>query len=174
MTKKGKTVSVETTTGPELSQELLDFIEEWKEKKGNLIMILHKAQQQYGYVPWELASRLSEAMNVPLAKILGVLTFYHYFKLNKPGRHKLAVCMGTACYLKGAQDLIEELGNLLDIGVDETTEDGEFSLESVRCVGCCGLAPVLMVDDEVFGKLKTDGLAGILAKFRGVDTAAHQ
>ncbi len=95
------------------------------------------------------------------------MTFYHYFKLQKPGKHNIQICMGTACYLKDGEDLIQELENLLGIGVNQVTADGEFSIEAVRCVGCCGLAPVAIVGGEVFGKLVPDRLPEILAKFRG-------
>jgi len=149
-----------------MSDQLLAFIDEWKTKPGNLIMVLHRVQEEFGYIPRKIAIELTELLDIPLAKIYGVITFYHFFKLKKPGKHKLQVCMGTACYLKGGQDLIEEVENLLDIGVNQTTEDGLFSLEAVRCVGCCGLAPVLVVGKDVYGKLKTDKMAEILAKYR--------
>lgn len=158
-----------TVEDVKLSDELMKFIQTWKDKRGNLIMILHRVQQEYGFLPWDVTLKLSEVMNVPLAKIYGVATFYHYFKLEKPGKHKIAVCMGTACYLKGAGDLINEFGNLLDISVGETTADEEFTLESVRCVGCCGLAPVVMVGDEVYGKLTNENLPDILAEYRRAD-----
>lgn len=161
------TETTETQEDLKLSDDLIAFIDTWKEKRGNLIMILHRIQQEHGYVPRQIAIELSRYMGVPLAKIYGVLTFYHYFKLKKPGRHRLSVCMGTACYLKGGKDLIIELENLLGIGVNQTTEDGEFSVEAVRCVGCCGLAPVLVVGEEVFGKIKTEKLPEVLAQFRG-------
>jgi len=149
-----------------LSPAILDFIKEWKNKPGNLIMVLHKVQEEYGYVPRQAALKLTELLDVPLAKIYGVLTFYHLFKLKKPGKHKLAVCMGTACYLKGGEDLLQELEEVLGIGVNHTTADGEFSMEAVRCIGCCGLAPVLTIDGEVFGKVKSEELPNILAKFK--------
>lgn len=149
------------------SAELNAFIEEWKEKPGNLIMILHRVQEDYGYIPREAALELSRRLDVPLAKIYGVVTFYHFFKLNKPGKHKIAVCMGTACYLKGGEDLILEIERLLGLPVNGTTEDGEFSLEAVRCIGCCGLAPVMTIDGEVFGKVTKDKLPEIIAKFKG-------
>ena len=158
------------TTAPErvqLPQELLDFVEEWKDKPGNLIMILHRMQQIYGYIPRAEALELARVLDVPLAKIYGVITFYHFFKLNKPGKSKIQVCMGTACYLKGGQDLIQELENLLGIGVNQTTADREFSMEAVRCVGCCGLAPVVVVNEEVYGKVGKDRLPEILAEHRG-------
>lgn len=164
-------MSTQVAEDVKLSDELMEFIETWKNRRGSLIMILHRVQQEFGYLPWEVTLKLSELIDVPLAKIHGVATFYHYFKLEKPGKHKLAVCMGTACYLKGAGDLIQEFSNLLNIGVGETTEDGQFTVESVRCVGCCGLAPVVMVGDEVYGKLKGDDLPNILAEFRENDEA---
>jgi NADH-quinone oxidoreductase subunit E len=149
-----------------LPETLLVFIEEWKDKPGNLIMILHKTQEEYGYIPRVVAFQLAQTLNVPLAKIYGVMTFYHFFKLKKPGKFNFQVCMGTACYLKGGEDIIQELENLLGIGVNSVTNDGEFSIEAVRCVGCCGLAPVAVVGDEVFGKLTKDELPEIIAKLR--------
>ncbi|MDA3951927.1 MAG: NAD(P)H-dependent oxidoreductase subunit E [Spirochaeta sp.] len=149
-----------------LPRELIDFVDEWIEKPGNLIMILHKMQQVFGYIPRAEALELARYMDVPLAKIYGVITFYHYFKLKKPGKNKIQVCMGTACYLKGGQDLIDEIENLIGIGVNQTTDDDQFSMESVRCVGCCGLAPVVVLNDEVYGKLKKAGVAEVIAKHR--------
>jgi NADH-quinone oxidoreductase subunit E len=148
------------------SPELVAFIKEWKTKQGNLIMVLHKVQQEQGYISREAADRVAELLDVPLATIWGVITFYHFFKLTKPGKHNIQVCMGTACYLKGGQALIEELDNQLKLSVGEVTDDGNFSLEAVRCVGCCGLAPVMTVGGEVFGKVTKDQVAGIIAKFR--------
>ncbi|TVR60099.1 MAG: NAD(P)H-dependent oxidoreductase subunit E [Spirochaetaceae bacterium] len=159
-------MSVATDARSELPAELIEFVDEWRDRPGNLIMILHKMQGVYGYVPREAALALARYMDVPLARIYGVITFYHYFKLSKPGRNQMSVCMGTACYLKGAGDLIAEIEQLLGIGVNSVTEDGEFSLESVRCVGCCGLAPVLTVNGEVYGKVNKKELAGIVAKHR--------
>jgi NADH-quinone oxidoreductase subunit E len=149
-----------------LPRELIDFVDEWIEKPGNLIMILHKMQQIFGFIPRAEALELARYMDVPLAKIYGVITFYHFFKLKKPGKNKIQVCMGTACYLKGGQDLIDEIENLIGIGVNQTTDDDQFSMESVRCVGCCGLAPVVVVNDEVYGKLKKADVAEVIAKHR--------
>ena len=159
-------MSVATDARSELPAELVEFVDEWRDRPGNLIMILHKMQGLYGFVPREAALALARYMDVPLARIYGVITFYHYFKLSKPGRNQMSVCMGTACYLKGAGDLIAEIEQLLSIGVNSVTDDGEFSLESVRCVGCCGLAPVLTVNGEVYGKVNKKELAGIVAKHR--------
>lgn len=150
-----------------LPTELIRFIEEWKGKQGNLIMVLHKVQEHFGYVPREIAFEVADLLEVPVAKIYGVITFYHLFRLTKPGRNQIAVCMGTACYLKGGEDLILEFERLLGVGINTVTDDGEFSVEAVRCIGCCGLAPVLTVNGEVFGNVKTSELKGILDKFKG-------
>lgn len=151
-----------------MSKELLAYIAKWKEKPGNLIMVLHRVQEEYGYIPRATALELTKLLDVSLAKIYGVITFYHFFKLKKPGKYKIQVCMGTACYLKGAQDLIDELETLLGISVNGTTEDKLFSLEAVRCIGCCGLAPVLVIGEDVYGKLTTDKLPEIVAKYQGM------
>lgn len=150
-----------------LPAELISFIEEWKGKQGNLIMVLHKVQEHFGYIPREIAFEVADLLDVPVAKIYGVITFYHLFKLTKPGRNQIAVCMGTACYLKGGEDLILELERLLGVGLNTVTADGEFSVEAVRCIGCCGLAPVMTVNGEVFGNVKTKELKGILERFEG-------
>lgn len=148
------------------SPALVTFIKEWKNKPGNLIMVLHKVQQEQGYISRQAADQVAEMLEVPLATIWGVVSFYHFFKLTKPGDHNIQVCMGTACYLKGGQALIDEMDTQLKLAVGEVTEDGIFSLEAVRCVGCCGLAPVMTVDGEVFGKVTKDQVAGIIAKFK--------
>jgi NADH-quinone oxidoreductase subunit E len=150
----------------EFSKELNAYIDEWKEKPGSLIMMLHRIQEEYSYIPREAAEQLSRLVGMPLAKIYGVMTFYHYFKTTKPGKHKIAICLGTACYLKGAQDLIDETQSILNIKGDDVTDDGLFSIDEVRCLGCCGLAPVLMVGNEVFGKVTKDQLPEIIAKYR--------
>jgi len=147
------------------SKGLIEFIDEWKEKPGNLIMVLHKVQEEFGFVSRESADKVAEMLDIPLATIYGVLSFYHFFKVTKPGEHNIQVCLGTACYLKGGETLMEELTSLLGIEIGAVTDDGRFSLEGVRCVGCCGLAPVMTVGGEVFGKVTKDQLPGIIAKF---------
>ncbi len=149
-----------------LTAELISFIGEWKDKQGNLIMVLHKVQEHFGYIPRETAFEVADLLDVPVAKIYGVITFYHLFRLTKPGRNQIAVCMGTACYLKGAEDLILEFERLLGVGINTVTDDGEFSVEGVRCIGCCGLAPVLTVNGEVFGDVKTKDCKKILDQLR--------
>ena len=151
---------------PKLTPELRTFIAEWKDKPGNLIMVLHRIQQTYGYMPREIMIELSHLLNTPLAKIYGVITFYNFFKLKRPGRNLIQVCLGTACYLKGGEDIMKALEEELGVGVNTVTPDGEFSTEAVRCLGCCGLAPVIVINGEVFGKLNRKMLPGILDKFR--------
>jgi len=150
----------------QFSKELTAFIDEWKEKPGSLIMMLHRIQEEFGYIPREAAEKLSLLVGLPLAKIYGVVTFYHFFKTTKPGKHRIAICLGTACYLKGAQDLIDEARSILNLKGDEVTDDGQFSIDEVRCLGCCGLAPVLMIGNEVFGKVTKDQMPEIIAKYR--------
>jgi NADH-quinone oxidoreductase subunit E len=147
-----------------LTPGLKAFINEWKDKPGNLIMVLHHVQQEFGYLPREVAFEVAELLGVPLARIYGVITFYNFFKLKKPGRNIIQVCLGTACYLKGGEDLLLELEKILGVGVNVVTPDGEFSVEAVRCVGCCGLAPAVVVNGVVHGKVKADDLPEILGK----------
>jgi NADH-quinone oxidoreductase subunit E len=134
----------------------------WKDKRGSLIMALHALQDRYGYVPREAAMNLGEQMNVPLARIYEVLTFYNYFRLKSPGKHVVSVCMGTACYLKGAPQLLRQASDALGIAPGETSEDGEYHLQVVRCVGCCGLAPVATVNAELLAKVTGESLAARL------------
>ncbi len=152
-------------TFADLPKELLEFINIWKNKEGNLIMIFHEIQNYYGYVPREIAFELSEMLNIPVARIYEILTFYSHFKLEPPGKYIISVCMGTACYLKGALDLIKELENMLDVKQGEITEDGLFELQSVRCIGCCGAAPVLTVNNEVYTKVEKKDLHGIIMEY---------
>ncbi|MDR2758952.1 MAG: NAD(P)H-dependent oxidoreductase subunit E [Spirochaetaceae bacterium] len=150
----------------EFPQELSAFINEWKVKPGSLIMILHKTQETFGYISRAAAEKLSKLTGIPLARIYGVITFYHFFKTTKPGKHRISVCLGTACYLKGGQDLIEEARNILGIGEGDVTDDGLFSIDPVRCVGCCGLAPVITVGGDTYGKLSKEQLPEIIAKYQ--------
>ena len=159
MSEKAETVET-------MTPELKAFVAEWKDKPGNLIMVLHKVQQTYGYIPRSIAIEISEMLDVPLAKIYGVVTFYNFFKLQKAGKYIAQVCLGTACYLRGGDDLIKEFEKQLGVGVNATTADGLFSVEAVRCLGCCGLAPVVVVNGEVYGKLKKEDVAGIIEKYR--------
>ena len=149
-----------------LTPELEEFIQHWKKQPGNLIMVLHRVQEHFHYVPRSVAFQVADLLKIPLAQVYGVLTFYHFFKLKKPGRFQIAVCLGTACYLKGGPDLIQELENILGVGLNAVTPDGRFSMEAVRCLGCCGLAPVLSVNGTMHGNLKKEDVAGIVAQYQ--------
>jgi NADH-quinone oxidoreductase subunit E len=149
-----------------LPQELADYVNEWKAQKGNLIMILHAVQDHYGYVPKDICFTLSKELKVPLARIYEVLTFYNYFSLSAPGKYKISVCMGTACYLKGATEILNAVKAELKIEEGETTEDKMFRLEHVRCLGCCGLAPVVTVNGKVYGKMTKDEFMKILKEYK--------
>ncbi|MGP1521940.1 NADH-quinone oxidoreductase subunit NuoE family protein [Treponema sp.] len=154
-------------TNAGFSDELEAFIEEWKHKPGNLIMILHKVQEEQSYISKEAAQAVAERTGTHLARVYGVMSFYHFFKTQKPGKNRISVCLGTACYLKGGQDLIDEARELLGLSPEDiSTPDGLFSVEPVRCIGCCGLAPVLSVNGDVYGKLGKGQMAGILDKYK--------
>jgi NADH-quinone oxidoreductase subunit E len=152
----------------EFSKELTDFIEEWKVKPGNLIMILHRIQGEFGYIPREAAEKLARLTDTPLAKIYGVITFYHFFKTTRPGKHSIQICLGTACYLKGGQEILDEAQSILNIKGDEVTDDGLFSIDPVRCLGCCGLAPVINIGNDVYGKVSKEQLPEIIQKYRSL------
>ncbi len=149
----------------EVLKEITGLVKKWKDKPGNLIMILHELENHYGYVPREASLQLSKMLDVPLARIYEVITFYNFFKLTPPGKHRIALCMGTACYLRGAEVILDEIKNILGIKEGQTTKDGLFYLDVVRCLGCCGLAPVVMIDDKVYGKVKKNEIADILSKY---------
>ncbi len=153
----------------EFPEELSAYINEWKDKPGSLVMILHKTQETYGYIPREAAEKISKITGIPLARIYGVITFYHFFKTTKPGKYKISVCLGTACYLKGGQEIIEETRNILGLKENGVTEDGLFSIDPVRCVGCCGLAPVITIGNDVYAKVTTEQLPDIIAKYQNAE-----
>jgi NADH-quinone oxidoreductase subunit E len=151
------------------TKAISELAEKWRDKKGSLIMVLHEIQNHYGYVPRDVSLELSRVLDIPLARIYEVITFYNYFKLEPPGKFTIAVCLGTACYLKGAADLVEEVKSLLNIKEGETTPDGLFHLDVVRCLGCCGLAPVMMINGQIYGKVKRNEVMGILSKYKKED-----
>lgn len=136
----------------------------WKDKRGSLIMALHDLQGRFGYVPRESALELGKQLNVPLARIYEVVTFYNYFKLEAPGKYIISVCTGTACHLKGAGDIVQAFREKLKIKEGESTSDKMFHLQGVRCLGCCGLAPVVTVNSKVYGKVKAAEVGAIIDK----------
>ena len=149
----------------EQESELLKVIEKYKGTEGALIPTLHEAQEIYGYLPVEVQQIISDGLGISMAEIYGVVTFYTQFTTNPKGRYKIAVCLGTACYVKGSGDILEKIMEKLGIGVGECSEDGKYSLDATRCIGACGLAPVMTVNDDVYGRLVPDDVEGILAKY---------
>ena len=145
--------------------ELLKVIAEKKDDRGALMPILQKAQDIYGYLPIEVQTIISNEMNIPLEKIYGVVTFYSQFSLNPKGKYQISVCLGTACYVKGSGDIYNKLQEKLGIEGGGCTPDGKFSLEACRCIGACGLAPVITINDEVYGRLTVDDVDDILKKY---------
>lgn len=144
---------------------LKSIIAELKDTEGSLMPILQHAQEIYGYLPIEVQTMISDETGIPLEKIYGVSTFYSQFALQPKGQYRISVCLGTACYVKGSGDIFKKLEEILGITNGECTSDGKFSLDSCRCVGACGLAPVMMINDEVYGRLTVDDIPDILAKY---------
>ena len=151
---------------PEQEAQLQAVIAECKGDNSLLMHVMQQAQGIYGYLPIEVQKMIADGMEVPVEKVYGISTFYAQFALSPKGQYNISVCLGTACYVKGAQDLIDKLCEELKIDAGECTEDGKFSIEACRCIGACGLAPVLTVNDEVYGKLVADDIPGILAKYQ--------
>ena len=145
--------------------KLLAIIEESKTVPGSLIHVLHEAQEIYGYLPIEVQKVIAEGLNIPLAEVYGVVTFYAQFSLKPKGEYKISVCLGTACYVKGSGDIYNKLQELLGIEGGQCTPDGKFSLDACRCIGACGLAPVLTINDDVYGRLTAAEMADVLAKY---------
>lgn len=152
----------------EQEAKLREVIAKHKDMQGALIPVLHEAQGIYGYLPIEVQSIIAEGLGVSLAEVYGVVTFYAQFSLNPKGKYEIGVCLGTACYVKGSGDILDKFKELLGIDVGECTPDGKFSLGATRCVGACGLAPVVTVNDDVYGRLTVDDVQGILDKYMEV------
>ena len=150
---------------PEQEQTLQAVIAANRQDPSTLMAVMQEAQEIYGYLPMEVQEMIADGMNVPLEKVYGVATFYAQFALSPKGAYNISVCLGTACYVKGSGDIFNRLSEKLGIGADECTEDGRFSLTACRCIGACGLAPVLTVNEDVYGRLTVDDVDGILAKY---------
>ncbi len=150
----------------EQEKELKSFISAHKNDPGPLIMIMQEAQKIYGYLPVEVQEMISKGLNIPMEKVYEVATFYAQFNLVPRGKYHISVCLGTACYVKGSQKVLDALEQNLKIQSGECTADRKFSLDSCRCLGACGLAPVMKVNDEVFGKLTPDKVPQILSQFK--------
>jgi NADP-reducing hydrogenase subunit HndA len=146
----------------EKGQKLQQVINKYKDTRGALIPVLHEAQEIYGYLPLHVQKAISEGLNVPLSEIYGVVTFYTQFSLEPKGEYKIQLCLGTACYVKGAGKILDKLKEKLGIDVGNCTEDGKFSLEACRCIGACGLAPVMTINEDVYGRLTPEDIDGII------------
>ncbi|MBQ1770692.1 MAG: NADH-quinone oxidoreductase subunit NuoE [Clostridia bacterium] len=151
---------------PEQEKQLREVIDAHRNIQGALMPVLQKAQDIYGYLPIEVQTIIAEELGLSLEQVYQVVTFYSQFALNPTGKYRIAVCLGTACYVKGSQNILDELEKQLGIKAGGSTSDGLFTLEATRCLGCCGLAPVMMVNDEVYGRLTVKDVKDILAKYR--------
>ena len=164
MLKKISTIPFKDTD--EQAAKLDAVIAECTPDVSKLMHVMQEAQGIYGYLPFEVQQKIADGMKVPLEKVYGVATFYAQFALSPKGQYAISVCLGTACYVKGAQELLDELSAQLGIGAEECTADGKFSLTACRCIGACGLAPVMTVNDDVYGKITAADIKGILAKYQ--------
>jgi NADP-reducing hydrogenase subunit HndA len=156
---------------PKLFEALEQVIARYKDQKGPLMPVMQAAQNLFGYLPIEVQDYIARGLDVPLVKVYGVATFYSQFKLEPNGENTVSVCLGTACYVRGAQKVLDRLKEELGIEEGKTTPDGLFTLSGTRCLGCCGLAPVIMINDDVYGQLTPDDIPGILDKYRRAHSA---
>ncbi|HJA59301.1 MAG TPA: NADH-quinone oxidoreductase subunit NuoE [Firmicutes bacterium] len=145
--------------------ELKQFIAANKDTKGPLMPIMQKAQELFGYLSLETQELIADALDIPVSEVYGVATFYSQFSLRPKGENVVSVCTGTACYVKGAQAVLEEVENVLGIKAGETTKDGKFTIQDTRCLGCCGLAPVMVINEDVYGRLTPADIKGIFEKY---------
>ena len=164
MQKKISTLPFNGT--PEQEAKLKDVIEQYKDDPGAVMPVLQEAQEIYGYLPLEVQIMIADGLNVPVDEVYGVSTFYSQFALSPKGKYHISVCLGTACYVKGSGDVLNKLSEELGIEAEECTPDTKFSLTACRCIGACGLAPVMTVNDDVYGRLTTDEIPGILKKYK--------
>lgn len=163
MLSKQQTVSFKGTK--EQEERLMEVINRYKGTDGALIPVLHEAQDIYGYLPVEVQAIISQHLNITMAEIYGVVTFYTQFTTQPKGKYKIGICLGTACYVKGSGDILNKIKEKLGIGEGECSPDGKYSIDATRCIGACGLAPVMTVNDDVYGKLTVDDLDDIFAKY---------
>ncbi len=155
----------EGCTGCEVDEKIVGIAKKYKKVEGGVISALHEVQDEYGYIPENVQKYLSRELNVPLSELYGIITFYSRFSLMPKGKYNIQVCMGTACYVKGAESVLKEFKEKLGIIEGKTTEDGRFSLEAVRCIGACGLAPAIVVNSEVYGKMTPEKVPEIIEKY---------
>lgn len=152
-------------TGCSVDEKTVEIAKKYKGIDGGIMSALHEVQNHYGYIPENVQKYLSKELNIPMSDIYGIITFYSRFSLLPKGKYNVQVCMGTACYVKGAEDVLDKFKSELKIKEGGITEDGKFSLESVRCIGACGLAPAIVINSEVYGKVSPDKVKEILAEY---------
>ena len=162
---KKKLTSVDFNGTKEQEAALRAVIAEYRDTQGAMMPVLQKAQEIYGYLPIEVQKIIADEMDTSLEEVYGITTFYSQFALNPKGKYAIAVCLGTACYVKGAQDLVDRITLKLGLTPGSTTPDGKYSLDATRCIGACGLAPVLTVNEDVYGRLTVDDVDDILNKY---------
>lgn len=164
MQKKISSIPFQGT--PEQEAKLKEAIAQYRDDPGAVMPVLQEAQEIYGYLPLEVQTMIADGLNVPLDEVYGVATFYSQFALSPKGKYHISVCLGTACYVKGSGDVLNKLSEELGIEAEECSADGQFSLTACRCIGACGLAPVITVNDDVYGRLTTDEVPGILKRYK--------
>ena len=152
-------------------KKLEDYIDSLKEKEGSLINVLHEAQDIFGYLPSDVQLFIARKLDITAAKVFGVVTFYSYFTMEPRGKHTINVCLGTACFVRGAEKILHEFKIRLNIKDGNRSEDGIFTLDTLRCVGACGLAPIVMVDGKVYGRVKIEDVAGIIKEYSAKEYA---
>jgi NADH-quinone oxidoreductase E subunit len=145
--------------------ELQNFIDSMEDRRGALIAVLHKAQHLYGYLSDDMIFYISEKLNIPSSKVFGVISFYSYFTTEPRGKYVINVCLGTACFVRGADTIIKEFEKYLNIKAGETTKDKKFTLSTLRCIGACGLAPVVMINDKVYGRVEPNQVRKIIEEY---------
>ncbi len=149
-------------------QKIKEICASFNNEAGELINVLHKTQEHFGYLPAEVQEEVALGLNISVAKVYGVVTFYSFFTMLPKGKYPISICTGTACYVRGAEKVLDEFKRILKVPVGETTPDGKFSITCLRCVGACGLAPVVMVGDKTYGRVTTDGVKGILKEYENL------
>lgn len=165
MSVQTKTCTCKKETDQEKYERIAEVIEDYKDREGSLIQILHMAQGIYGYLPLQLQQFIAERLNKPLSEVSGVVTFYSFFSTEPKGENTIRVCLGTACYVRGGKKIIEKLREILGVEVGSTTKDGKFTLEVMRCIGACGLAPAMTINDKVYKQVNPDKLQSIINKY---------
>lgn len=163
---ENKKTKVPYSGTPEQEARLREIIKQYKDVPGGTMPVMQQAQEIFGYLPMEVQEIIADGLGIPVKEVYGIATFYSLFTLNPKGKYRISVCLGTACYVKGAQQILDKIVETLDCPVGSITSDGKFSVDAARCVGACGLAPVIMINDDVYGRLTPDMIPDILAKYQ--------